>query len=458
MALEAPLSPTAARIMDQDSVGIVQLGLGALHLSDHRRLSSAHFEAMLVPASLGLSDVPVEISLLIFRALDMPSAFNLASTNKHFKAILDNHLDSILLPILTRDLSPLDGLLQAIVAKPEDLDRPQSICLSRRIKHKTKLLCEGDSEYDEKTKKFTAPILVELDSNHIKRLQHMYKVVKGWERLFSHYRFVNGEDRRALLPHESERLRGALYYWMRYAYYFHGNLPRLSPWIPRKDSTDVRCNWLRLLSDPQLHEFEDLWATVRVIVEQAICPSVEFVRKTIGEPLTTADLDKISFGSAQGILMPGLTPWSENARWINVNKRIVDTFLKLSPEEILHLVDCRSQYSKGKLVRMMRTGYPNILQDTQSLTSALDAVLQERRESRERALSGSFLDLPTDLFSTARSKRWARSGGILDWIGVDDEAIREYWARNSKQLLKWDSADDANLPEPVIMPSGKIEP
>ena len=68
------------------------------------------------------------------------------------------------------------------------------------------------------------------------------------------------------------------------------------------------------------------------------------------EPVSRRDAEKLSFGSSRGTLLPGLTPWSDNAEWVNVNERIVDTFLKLSPAELLHFIDHRDQYSKQRLV------------------------------------------------------------------------------------------------------------
>lgn len=81
---------------------------------------------------------------------------------------------------------------------------------------------------------------------------------------------------RTLTRREKYRLRRALYKWMRYAYYFHGDLPRPSIFSPL--GNDMRLNQLRALPNSELGELRDLWRTAEDIVELKICPSIVNVR------------------------------------------------------------------------------------------------------------------------------------------------------------------------------------
>lgn len=245
-------------------------------------VSSAGLKAL--PAFSGhsssptLDSIPVELVLKIIGCLDLKSIFNLAKSSKTLKKIYDSHREAIVLSTLRWELSPFDELLQFIVVQPQDFELLLGPCLRRRIYHKSKLLSDGEPlESDDERQASLKPVM--LAEEHFDRVLQLFKVVKGWEQLFPRYRFSNASDCRELHQREAQRLRGALYHWMTYAWYFQGDLSRPNKWIPQKSSSDIRCKRIRLLSCTQLHELEDLWKVVRVIVEQEICPSTEMVQK-----------------------------------------------------------------------------------------------------------------------------------------------------------------------------------
>lgn len=225
-----------------------------------------------------ISKIPVELILKTLELTDLRSAFNLARTNKAFKRIWDGNREHLIMSILRTELSPFDDLLQHVVSGPDDINVPLGPCLRRTIYHMNKLCCEGEiPQLGEEGHVLLLPVV--LTGEHFDRLLNLFKVVKGWEQLFPRYRFGSAADCRELRPNESERLRAALYRWMSYAYFFHGDLPRPNKFVPQKYSTDIRCKRLRLLSDVELHELNDLWETVQKMVKCNICPSAEAVLK-----------------------------------------------------------------------------------------------------------------------------------------------------------------------------------
>ncbi|KAF3766384.1 hypothetical protein M406DRAFT_322358 [Cryphonectria parasitica EP155] len=100
----------------------------------------------------------------------------------------------------------------------------------------------------------------------------------------------------------------------------------------------------------------------------------------------------------------------------NPNAAIVDTFLKLSPDDILRFAINRFAYSRDRIVREVRLAYPNILFDRQSLGHAIQAVVGER------CLAAG--DEPENLLFNVYCGVYESSGGILDYE-EDDETVRE---------------------------------
>lgn len=230
------------------------------------------------PFEAGILRIPVELIMKIFELMDFRSVLSLIRTNKRFKGIYDCNRGHVLLSVLGTELSPFDEALQIISFQAEDIEVPLGPCLRRRIYHKSKLICEGESLQPEDDAHILLPPIV-LDQEHFERLLRLFEAVKAWEQLFPRYRFQSASDCRELKPHESERLRAALYRWMSYAQFFHGDLPRPNNFIPQHGSTDIRCKRLRLLSDHELLELDDLWETVQRMVQWEICPSTEAVLK-----------------------------------------------------------------------------------------------------------------------------------------------------------------------------------
>ncbi len=199
-------------------------------------------------------------------------------TSKGFATIFAAHRASIILPVVAAEFSPFTGLLQVIKAAPEDLNTPWGTWLDKRIRYQNTVLCRGGSMPQDYLPRAGAVCTeTTLDKSDIDKILSVCRVVRGWERIYPQNRFnASPVSTRSLVPRENERLRQALYTWMRYAYYFHGELARPNLQVP--SGRDPRANQLRVLPNSELRALQDLWHTVKDVIELKLCPSVESIR------------------------------------------------------------------------------------------------------------------------------------------------------------------------------------
>lgn len=382
-----------------------------------------------------LDETPVEVFVEIFKHLGLKGAFNLAATNRRFAAIFATHKTSILLPIVEVEFSPFSGLLQVVKASHEDLYVPYGTWLDKRIRTKNAVLCEGGKLPDDTAGNLfgTRCKDVVLESRDMDRILEICKVVKGWERIFPQHRFhASPLATRSLEPQENERLRRALYAWMRYAYYFHGDLPRPNLYEPA--GNDPRVNQLRAMSNTELRGLRDLWLTVEDIVELKLCPAVDHIR--IGSDYDVPDKVAACIG------------WGEQRE----NQVVVATVCKLSPAEMLHYLDNLHEYPKTKLIRAIRQSHPRFESDTQSLGSALECVTFERyRRAETQFPSAVALWLP--MYSRAFGEG---HGGILDWGSTEAEEECAKMGEMTGLNLSWRS-DEAFIHRRPEIPPGLLD-
>lgn len=228
-----------------------------------------------------LDRTPVEVLVEVFQHLDMASAFSLAATNKRFSGIFAANRTAIVLRIAQEEFSPFDGLLQVVKASPADLTIPWGTWLDKRIRRQNAVLCPGGT-LPKHCPGHTAAMKIScaetrVENTDIDRILSVCRTVRGWERMFPQHRFnASPVMTRSLTERENFCLRRALYHWMRYAYYFHGDLVRPNLFVP--SGRDIRINQLRALSNSELGELKDLWRTVEDIIELTMCPSIANVR------------------------------------------------------------------------------------------------------------------------------------------------------------------------------------
>lgn len=164
------------------------------------------------------------------------------------------------------------------------------------------------------------------------------------------------------------------------------------------------------------------------------------------------DAERLSFGSSKSGYTRRPVAWNENApRFSAVNNSIVETFLKLLPNDILQFATSRFVYTRDKVIREVRLSYPSILQDQQTLGHALAAVKRERCEEHWMARRNwEHLSLNST------------TGGILDIVHPetwpDDDTLRRSFDREGERALSWRTDENQEMGIRTPTERGRLEP
>jgi hypothetical protein len=256
--------------------------------------------ALKMPKNHRLTGLPTEILLDIYQQLDLDGVFNLCATHRTLHELFDKRKASILLPVLVREFSPFDELLQVYTASVEDLDSRGGLYAPRRVVFKrflgdTGMVLAPRSEHQPAVSadavegfitlnKPGKPIIpraqplktVVLTENDLKPLLGYCSLVLRWQARFPQMRwFHEPENCRLLREHEAERFRRAMYRWWLYGFYFHGDFPRPRVGLPEPGVDDVRLSQLRLYSTCELVELMDLVETMKDVVLHYLCPRLD---------------------------------------------------------------------------------------------------------------------------------------------------------------------------------------
>ncbi|KAI8306737.1 hypothetical protein K4K61_004215 [Colletotrichum sp. SAR11_59] len=288
----------------------------------------------------GLEGLPLEIIFDIYQQLDVRSIFSLAKVNTLFHGLLKKNRAVILLPVLQREFSPFDELLQVYTASDQDLGQYGDTFQPRRVVFRrfpgdvsgvtlsqggirsesapspeqvlfTRILNNGKSL---SATTLPAPRSVAVNDRDFDSLLKYCLVVRRWEELFPQLHwFSTPEDCRQLKDSEKFRFRRALYRWWLYAFYFHGELPR-----PRGGHPEAFVN-----------DIKDMSSLDRMI---------------------------------------------ENT----IRERIVDTYAKLDPRDLMFYFENLFNYPRKRLVTDVNLRHPNFSRDQESLEAAVQAVVDER--------------------------------------------------------------------------------
>lgn len=407
-----------------------------------------------------LADFPNEILLDIYRDLDITSIFELSLTNRFFHDLLTHRRVSILLPVMIREFSPFDELVQVYTASADDLlcthggsmYQPRSVIFKRfngdaglDLTPASALSTDSlsFSHHDDlnvgagftpvakggKTHQFSsssassslrAKVLTSADLTSL--LQHC-QLVRKWEDLFPSMRwFYDPEKCRTLRPHEQARFRRALYRWWLYGIYFHGDLPRPRVGLPEPRVDDVRTSQMRRHPTSELLELMDLVETMKDVVLHYICPRLDPEQQqqwNCTDAAVSTDQPALidSVDRAQSLT----DSWMDQSRW----SRIVKTYAKLGPRELMYYFENIYSYPAERLVREIRARHPNFTSDQESIQVAVRCALDERDW-----LSSSSQAVP----SLAEDGR----GGIVDF---DDQRDGE------RALFGGDACGDGGLPD-----------
>ncbi|KAJ4127252.1 hypothetical protein NW768_008880 [Fusarium equiseti] len=371
------------------------------------------------PKALCLTKLPNEILLEIYHQLDLDGVFNLCATHDTFHELFTKKRASILLPVLTREFSPFDELLQVYTASIEDLDCRSGLYIPRRAifkrfsgdtgtvlapscDHRPAEAAEAVSGFITLNKpgKPTIPSVqphktVVLTEADLKPLLSYCSLVLKWQARFPQMRwFHEPENCRHLRGHEAERFRRAMYRWWLYGFYFHGEFPRPRIGLPEPGVDDVRLSQLRFYSTSELVELMDLVETMKDVVLHYLCPRLDPSQDEF-EGCSSYLYDVVDRPDS---LTRG---WRDQSRW----GRIIKTYCKLGPKDLMHLFENIYSYPRNRLITEARSLQSNLTFDQESISISIQCVLDERQWS---------LNMPTLPLDGL--------GGVLDW---DDERDAE---------------------------------
>lgn len=163
------------------------------------------------------------------------------------------------------------------------------------------------------------------------------------------------------------------------------------------------------------------------------------------------DAERLSFGSSEPVYTR--RPFGLNDNMFvgpAVNTSIVQTFLKLLPDDILRFATSRFVYTRDKVIREVRLSYPSILQDQQTFGYALAGVIVKR-----------CADSPA-VWKQLRLCPSAGQGGILDVLdpGVwpSDAMLRESLDTAGERPLSWQTERISEMAIRTPTERGRLEP
>lgn len=113
-------------------------------------------------------------------------------------------------------------------------------------------------------------------------------------------------------------------------------------------------------------------------------------------------------------------PWNDQSRL----GRIIRTYTKLSPKELVHYFETIYSYPKKRLIADIRFRHPRFVDDQESIQAAIRSALQERHWL-------SRFPVPTDV-----------AGGIIDFGDERDQEAKS---------LGSDGSWDGSLPKPATL-------
>ncbi|KAK3684283.1 hypothetical protein B0T22DRAFT_273295 [Podospora appendiculata] len=406
-----------------------------------------------VVPSVELQDLPIETVVDILSYLDVESLAATFRTNSWFCRLVRANWVHILLPIIKRDFSPIGPLFRVF-----DLCGGKPAMALQVVRDGAFLLEDplvGSENYwddfaQEKDRANEEEWRARLYAHDFLAVFKFCITVKQWEREFNRLRFFQQpQQSRVLEAHEFERFRHALYAWWTYARYFHGGVypssdgeseEAASFWLRLVDRWDARCNFMRQFSTSQLMEMLDMWTTIKAAVGRKVCPSASDLRLPEYN-LTPAEAASIGWGeSGESIL-------------------IRDTMMKLTPDEILHLLVSRHRYTtKRSLVQFILLKNPGIERSVETFSSAWDMVMDDREGLLFEEKGDTALD-PGNYFPASRVYPMAY-GGVLDYATPEAEGVRAEFSQDGGRGLPYCVDDERFRYRNVTwrLPRGRLMP
>ncbi|OAR01823.1 hypothetical protein LLEC1_00664 [Akanthomyces lecanii] len=361
----------------------------------------------------GLAACPVEILLEISSHLDIDSIFNFSLSCKILNGVFNKNKIMILMEVLSKEFSPFDELLQVYTAAAEDIHgctyyQPRTVIFERfpgdtgytigpqpgHIHHGANYSETSRPGFSNARKAagVASGGVAMLAEDDLRPILRMCRLVRRWEQLFPQMRWLHHpEDCRALNEQELPRLRRAFYRWWLYGTYFHGEWTRPQDGHPMPFVLDVRTSQMRRHSTAELMELLDLHETMKDVILHYICPRLDPTYQLSYDPLPL--MEQVSREYSLNAM------WNDQSKWA----RIVKTYAKLGPEELMHYFENIYSYTRKRLITEIRLHRPTFHLDQESLQGVIRCVLEERE------LVNNLSIVPEDC-----------EGGILDFRDARD--------------------------------------
>jgi len=259
---------------------------------------------------MSITDLSTELLQKIYDYSELQDLVSLARTSRRIYRVFLGRRMHHLERGLHNSYSPLPSLLKLVLSNEPDKSRKPIGTEIRINMILSRIIQAGDTP--------------KLTLEHMKKMVEYGKIADRWTELYPRLRWRFGSDNRRLLhSHEKERLRRAIYHHWTYTTLFHSRVfTQYSPDPPSPASLDdPRHRLLRTYSTIEHVQLSEFLAHVEQLVEIDLYPSNSIIQEHYSHSLPPRALAKIAWGEG------------------NEYRRLVRDILKLSPADLLHLVE-----------------------------------------------------------------------------------------------------------------------
>ena len=259
---------------------------------------------------MAITSLSTELLQKIYEYSNLEDLVHLSQTSRrNYEAFLGRKMP-LLEQAMHNSFSPLPSLLKLAISNEPDKHRKPIGTELRTNLLLNKIISIGNNP------KYTIELL--------KKMVPYGRIANRWTELYPRLRWRFASDNRRLLyTHEKHRLRGAIYHHWTYTTLFHSRLyTQYSPDPPSSASyDDPRHRLLRTYSTLEFIHLSEYQFHLELLVELDLYPSNTTIRQQYSFPLPLKSLQKMGWGEG------------------NSYRRLVRDIMKLSPSDLLHLVE-----------------------------------------------------------------------------------------------------------------------
>ncbi|KAK7747019.1 hypothetical protein SLS62_009276 [Diatrype stigma] len=386
-------------------------------------------EATGAPRTLSrLELLPSELIVEIMKKMRPTELTRLAKSSKRLLAVFQKSI-GITLPFVLQRQPELEIILLLCTASRRELQRDRMLH-PRAITFDPKASDNGFSPDANKDIVLLEPSIVgDPEFRHIRVnmgfMTHVWNVLKfvdWWADEYPAIRWRDQpEDRRCLRSDEEARVRKAIARWWLYAHYFHMNNHR-DVYQPKKWADDKRLHHIRLMSTREICELETLWNAVYDLISHELCSSVQEIDAANG-----GGVDRVRWGKDEGR-----------------HRAIVSTYMKLDPSMIKGFIYEFYGRKKMDIVYATRTLKKDFNLDSESMSSAMTTVLQERMMLKPNGISSpprsGIVDEDRD--EDVDPNVWDKDDAPNGKPPLDPQRIRSFPWENQKRLPYGDDGSE----------------